>query len=505
MIKNYHEHKGKALYKNIKPILSCSFNVIFLKLSISFAYAQTDPSVARNSSIGDSNYEERAVKERTEYKCFNKSTMCTMWNVDKIVNIDPYKTIHYHFGHLNLTFPKGRPTLTSNDHRFSISLGASIQFDMGGIIGPDRKANGSTMEGSQAFIRRGRFTVAARYDDFILTVTPDIGRPALVNNSIYEANLKYTGLKNTVIALGLLQPPVTLQDSESSNGFILVERPMIIDLIRNISGSDARLALMLTHWHKRYYLSATVAGQRIGENFQDFQRNQIGGIVRAAIRPVASSHYDMHLGVSGTFAIHGNTRKYAMSAGQEAQIWLGRPYLRTGTMQGVNSIWAIGPEFALRLNRILIQSEYYSMFFQRVAENNGYNPNLHFSGWYISFNYTLFGQPRTYDESRAVFNPPVGSYFNPATGDWGALEWSARWSSMDMNHYTHCLNDIGRYNGVQGGKQNVVSTGFNWYPSTHMRLSLDYNHVMATRSRNNYYNLSGRNSNLIMSRLQFTF
>ncbi|MCT6842514.1 OprO/OprP family phosphate-selective porin [Commensalibacter sp. ESL0382] len=500
MVQKNRINSVEALYRNIRPILSCSFNIIVLKATISFAYAQTER--VSNSLISAF---PNSRNKQSIYLCLDHKQDCTMWNADKIRNIDIYRDISYQIGHFNLNFPKGRPTLVSSDRRFSISLGASLQFDIGGIIGPDNKRNGSRMDGSQAFLRRGRFNVAIRYDDFIINITPDAGRPALVNNSIYEAYLKYVGFENTIIAIGLLQPPITMLDTESSNGFILVERPMIVDLVRNLTGSDARLALMMTHWNKRYYLSASVTGQRLGGTYQDFQRNELGGIVRAAVRPLAINHYDMHLGLSTTFVTHGDSRKYSLSTGQEGQVWLGRPYLRTGTIQGVNNIWAIGPEFAVRLNRFLIQSEYYSMFLQRVAEKSGNRPNLHFSGCYISVNYVLFGQPRSYDESKAVFTPPVGSFFNPVAGEWGALEWSIRWSNMNLNHYKYRMNENGHYLGVQGGKQNIFATGLNWYPSSHMRISLDYNHVMATRSRNNYYNSTGRTSNLIMSRVQFTF
>lgn len=502
MLQKYRLVKVEVLYRNIKPFLFYSLNIIFFKISVSCAYAQTQTERLASSKILDS-FDEQY--EKRSDSCMNQMRSCSLSKANSVNRIDPYKGISYQFGKFKLDFPKGRPTFTSENNRFSISLGASIQLDAGGIIGPDRKNNAPPMDGSQVLLRRGRFNVAIRYDDFILTVTPDAGRPALVNDSIYEAYLKYVGFKNTVIAIGLLQPPITMQDTESSNGFILVERPMIIDLIRNLTGSDARLAFMVSHWNKRYYLSASVTGQRLGETYQDFQRNELGGILRAAVRPLAAPHYDMHLGVSGTFVTHGDTRKYSLSTGQEAQIWLGRPYLRTGTIQGVDNIWAAGPEFALRLHRFLIQSEYYSIFLQRVAENLGRQPNLRFSGWYLSVNYVLFGQPRSYDESRAVFTPPVGSLFNPAAGAWGALEWSVRWSNMDLNHDAHRMDGKGHYLGVQGGKQNIFATGLNWYPSAHMRISLDYNHVMATRSRNNYYNRTGRTSNLIMSRVQLTF
>ena len=59
--------------------------------------------------------------------------------------------------------------------------------------------------------------------------------------------------------------------------------------------------------------------------------------------------------------------------------------------------------------------------------------------------------------------------------------------------------------GVQGGKQKVIATGFNWYPSPHFRVMIDYNHIISSRSRNNLWHLRKKDSNLIISRLQLTF
>lgn len=438
------------------------------------------------------------------YICPTSQTTCDMWNAYKVVNVDPYKNIQYQLGSLNLTFPKGRPTLTSSNGRFSLSLGMLMHYDMGGFLGPDKRY-GQDVSGSRDFLRRGRFMVAARYDDFILTVSPDAGEFFNDTYHLFEASLKYVGFKNTVLNVGLLQPPSSMEDTESSNGYELIERPMVSDIVRNISGGEPRLALGGTHWGKKYYISAHVTGERLLTTIKNFQKNQVGGTLRTAIHPVATPDYDLHLGMSASFAFHGNNRKYAIATGPESQIWLSKNYIRTGTIDGVNSVWSIGPEVALRWKRLVVQSEYYRVSLQRVADETTHRPNLHFPGWYISTSYTIFGQPRSYDQKNAVFNAPTGSLFNPATGEWGALEWVARWSVMDLNSHINSYSPNGQLLGSYGGKQTAWLTGLNWSPSSHMRIMLNYNHIYASRSYGNSYNLNGRSSNLIVSRLQFTF
>ncbi|CAI3929768.1 Phosphate-selective porin (OprP) (PDB:2O4V) [Commensalibacter communis] len=436
--------------------------------------------------------------------CEKTAQSCSLWNAVKAVNIDPYQDIKYQIGKLSVTFPKGRPTFSLNNKELVISLGGMFQYDVGAFVGGNPKGNGPSMNSIRSHLRRGRFIVSAKYKDFVVTVTPDLGTSGTQNDSLFEASLRYQGFRHTSIDIGLLQPRVTLEDAEGSNFFEFVERPMVIDLVRNIAAANARLSLGGTHWEKKYIVAAYVTGPRYG-SFKNFQDNQVGGVFRLAGRPIITNDIDLHVGVSGSFAFHGENRKYSMNTGQEAQIWLTRPYLRTRTMDGVDSIWSVGPQVALRYKRFLLTSEYYSIHMQRSSVNGENAPNLNFPGWYVSANYTLFGQPRLYEAQRGVFVTPIGPTFNPAAGYWGALEWSARWSVMDLNSHKSWYGSDKKLLGVNGGKQTVWSTGFNWYPSSQVKIMLDYNHIQASSSLKNEYNPRGRSSNLVISRLQYNF
>ncbi|MDI2113317.1 OprO/OprP family phosphate-selective porin [Commensalibacter nepenthis] len=436
--------------------------------------------------------------------CEKTVSSCSPWNAVKVINIDPYQDIHYQIGKLSVTFSKGRPTFSVNKNELVISLGGMFQYDVGAFVGANPKGNGPSMNSIRSHLRRGRFIVSAKYKDFVVTVTPDLGTSGTQNDSLFEASLRYQGFRHTSIDIGLLQPRVTMEDAEGSNFFEFVERPMVIDLVRNIASANARLSFGGTHWEKRYIVAAYVTGPRYGP-FKNFQNNQIGGVFRLAGRPVITNDIDLHVGVSGSFAFHGENRQYSMNTGQEAQIWLTRPYIKTRTMDGVNSIWSVGPQIALRYKRFLLMSEYYSIHIQRSAVNGQNAPNLNFPGWYVSANYTLFGQPRLYEAQRGVFITPIGPTFNPAAGYWGALEWSARWSVMDLNSHKFWYGSNNKLFGVNGGKQTVWSTGFNWYPSSQVKIMLDYNHIQASSSLKNEYNPRGRNSNLVISRLQYNF
>lgn len=496
------DKKRRSYYACSKFVQFLIIKVVFLKVSIVFAQSSlTQPSVSDASAAAqkDSPY---VSTTQSGYICYNKNVKCTIWNADKVVRPNVYKDIRFNFGDFNLSFPKGRPTISSNDKRFSIALGLYANYDMGAYIGRDKRNNGYNMAGWNGYLRRGRPIIQVSYDDFMLTVSPDIGRFFLAHHHIFDANLRYTGFKNTVIVWGIALPMGGLYDSGTSRDFILAERPMVVDMFRNIAGGEPRVAVNAIHWNRRYIVSLAFTGQRL--DYTNFQDGQKGGIFRFAFRPIIARDYEMHLGVSGAFAVHGRNRLYSMGVGQETRVFMNRSYLSSG-IKGVNSVWAIGPEFGFRWKRFLLQSEYYSFYLSRKDTDGVKRPDLHFSGWYAALNYVIFGQPRPYSESRGVFERPQGNYFNPATGEWGALEWSVRWSAMDLNRYTHYYDQKGTLLGVQGGTQKIIATGFNWYPSPHFRVMLDYNHTFTTASRNNIYNRYGRQSNIILSRLQITF
>ncbi|WP_244182299.1 porin, partial [Gluconacetobacter entanii] len=122
-----------------------------------------------------------------------------------------------------------------------------------------------------------------------------------------------------------------------------------------------------------------------------------------------------------------------------------------------------------------------------------------FEGYYGAANYTLFGKGRSYNIKEGAFSAPgVEHPFNPATGDWGALELSARYSVADLN------SDLGGIGGVRGGQQTVWSAGVNWYPNRHFRFMLDFNHFIVSRN-SQMYNLMGRDGNSVAGRIQAAF
>lgn len=193
-----------------------------------------------------------------------------------------------------------------------------------------------------------------------------------------------------------------------------------------------------------------------------------------------------------------NGRVYSPSEAPEVNLTTTK--LLSATVGNAGTVWSAGPELGFRWKRLTLKGEYYHIGVQRKGtEVTGNMPAANFEGYYGTANYTLFGKGRSYNIKEGAFSAPgVEHPFNPATGDWGALELSARYSVADLN------SNLGGIGSVRGGQQTVWSAGVNWYPNRHFRFMLDFNHFIVTRN-SQLYDLMGRTGNSVAGRIQAAF
>src|SRR5215471_492800 len=139
---------------------------------------------------------------------------------------------------IEVGFPGGRPTISSSDGRMSFAIGTQTQFDMGTYFQNPNPNTQFPDLNSGVDLRRGRIFFVARFDDWRFNITPDFGGSpdgSNTNQTLYEANLNYTGFRPVTATVGYFKPWVTLYDSQSSSDFLLMERPSIIEISRNVA------------------------------------------------------------------------------------------------------------------------------------------------------------------------------------------------------------------------------------------------------------------------------
>ncbi|MFT8781972.1 OprO/OprP family phosphate-selective porin [Acetobacter syzygii] len=421
-------------------------------------------------------------------------------------------------GGMQIGFPKGRFTVSSEDGAYGFSVGLAFHEDFGSFIGMSNPGAGGKKGDFDSFTenaRRIRIPFTFRYKDWVANVTPDLGAGGVdgdtTNQGLYEANLNYTGLHNTILTVGYFQPRVTEEDSESSNDFEMMERPVITDLVRKIAAGDARFSFGGLHYEKRWWIAAYFTGQSFGGRSSSSGANtalvdsQTGGTFRAAGRPFVSKDIDLHVGVSAISAFkvaqNGSGRTYSFADQPEVNLTTTN-LLGSGTIPNVASVWSAGPELGLRWKKLLLKGEYYHIGVTRgdAATTPAQNHNASFEGYYGSANYTLMGQGRQYNIKEGAFGAPgVEHEFDPSRGFWGALEVSGRYS---VTNFKDVAAGVGN-----GNKQTVWSGGLNWYPNRHFRFMVDFNHFMTSGGGGGAttYNIYGRHGNSLAARVQAAF
>jgi len=137
---------------------------------------------------------------------------------------------------------------------------------------------------------------------------------------------------------------------------------------------------------------------------------------------------------------------------------------------------------------VSIQSE---LFGARVASSELNTPI--FWGFYVYSSYFFTGESRTYVRSKGTFTPdqPVHP-FRPLEQSWGAWEATGRYSFINLND-----------GAIQGGKEQNLTLGLNWYFGQYVRVMFNYIHC-DVKDRAVPVVDNGR-ANIYQTRFQFNF
>jgi phosphate-selective porin OprO/OprP len=381
-----------------------------------------------------------------------------------------------------VTFPNGRPTISTPDKSASLAIGMQMQFDMGGYFqdnhSDDIQPPGSRELNDGSNLRRGRIFVVGKYGDWTANFTPDFGGSPDGSVSLYEANINYTGFKPITATIGYFKPWETLQDSMSSNDFLFMERPSIVEIARNVAGGDARASLGFKASTEDYFASAYLTGGNWGDQGTTLQnKEQMGGVVRLATRPLHGEDWNIHTGFSGS-AVFQPQRSNADQPGDTVEnIQLrDRPELRidmnrlidTGPIEADNA-YTWGFELGGNWRNFLLQGEYIGI---NVDRTHG-DPNTFFQGGYLEGSWVITGEQRKYNTSSAAWARPNPDHpFNPFDGEggWGAWELAGRYSVTDLNDAD-----------IHGGNQQVYGVSLSWYPTNLLRFILQTDYVDVDR------------------------
>jgi phosphate-selective porin OprO and OprP len=392
----------------------------------------------------------------------------------------------------------GRPTITSADGQYTLSINSLIQFDSGGyfqgtVPGPDnRQTNGgvSTAKLNNGYnLRRGFLGINGRIaGDWTYAFTGDFGGTPDGTVGLNEANINYVGFNPVIATLGYFTPPYTLADSTGARNFLFLEQPSITEIARSLAAGTARASFGARASGEKYFAGAYFTGSRFGANTTNgtgstLNGEQTGGVMRLVYRPFKNPDWTAHFGFSGSAVFGPNFRSSGVPGVSQSTLTLqDQPELRidpsrlisTGAISA-NGAQAFGPELAFGYRNFLVEGEFQQIYVNQYKPVGQLAPTLGFNGGYAEVAYVLTGEPIPYNESRAAFASPTPDRpFSLKNGGWGAWELAARFSTVDLN--SHVVPGLAQTTtgGVYGGQQTIYTVGLNWFPNDNLRFMLDF-------------------------------
>ena len=377
-----------------------------------------------------------------------------------------------------VTFPNNRPTI--GNKTASLAIGTQVQFDMGGYFqdsnSDDIAPAGARELNTGSNLRRARLFIVGKYYDWTVNFTPDFGGSPDGAVSLYEANLNYT-MKPVTMTIGMFKPWYSLQDSMSSNDFLFMERPSIIEIARNVAAGDARASLGAKANGEQWFASGYLTGGNWGDQQAALLNDeQLAVVGRLAGRPLYGEDWNLHVGFSGSYMFQPPQNNIDQPGDGVHNIQLrDRPELRidmnrlidTGVIDtDTADTW--GFELGGSWRNFMVQGEYV-----RIDVDRRFDDTLHFQGGYVEGSWVITGEQRKYNAGNAAFARPVPAHpFDPIKGErgWGAWELAARYSVTDLND-----------DNVNGGNQQVYGMSLSWYPNALVRFILQGDYVDVDR------------------------
>jgi len=287
--------------------------------------------------------------------------------------------------------------------------------------------------------RRTRLGVSGKLDDWSILIEYDFAENATAVTDLKLARKIGDG----TVTIGHFKVPMGLNELTSSNDITFMER----SAPGNIVVDARRLGVGYDYFAADYGFQAMVFGREIGGKQAGDMPLGIAG--RFFYSPAIGDNGRFHAGVS---AAYEDRQDYAVLRFRD------RPEIRpdgnrlidTGTIGGVSATAKFGLELAYQAGPFSVEGEYFSV---DVDTHAGSDPT--FTGYHVQTSYVLTGESRGYRNGLFRGISPDSKR--------GAWEVAARFSSVD-------LIDA----GFQGGEQENLTLGLNYYASSNIRFMANY-------------------------------
>jgi phosphate-selective porin OprO and OprP len=339
---------------------------------------------------------------------------------------------------------KGGPELASADGAFTAKLRGRVQSDAWatesrteGVDYPE----GMTLRGARLGIE-GRLGGAFRYKFE--------GDYAGDSVTVKDAYVQYVGRPGWLATFGNQKPPFSLEHITGLPRTTFMERAL-----PNVFALPETLGASVSTFGSRWTFALGLFGEPPGVELDADEGHALAG--RVTLAPVFDQGRLLHFGISG-YRKHMTTASGAnFRVRQRPEVRVFGTRLVDTAPNAASTSTAMALEFAGTYGPFALQGEYMRNWVDyRQLEDAA------FEGAYLQASWFLTGESRPYDPGRAIPGRVV-----PRTsidnGGWGAFEIAARISTLDLNDGM-----------VQGGRENNLTLGLNWYPTSHVRFAFNW-------------------------------
>lgn len=345
-----------------------------------------------------------------------------------------------------VSFKDGGPKIESADKAYSAELHGRLQVDSAWYA-DDQRALGDGAE-----VRRAYLSVngtLAKYFDYKLEYNFAGG------GEINDMYLRYNYYKPFLLTVGYFKEPFSLEELTSDLNITFMERGL-----PNVFSPSRKIGIMGSTYND--WGSLSLGG--FGPDANDDDHPETAGgeegdegwrvAARGTFSPLHEKGKVVHLGAAVDY---WSPADHTLRIRQRPESHVTDMRLvDTGSLGYIDDMTTFGAELAGVWGPASIQGEYMQA---EVSRKAGGNPT--FSGWYAYASYFLTGESRPYNHKKGTFGR-VKPKRNFPDG-WGAWELAARYSSLDLAD-----------DSIQGGKQDDITVGMNWYLNPNTKVKAEY-------------------------------
>ncbi len=309
---------------------------------------------------------------------------------------------------------------------------------------------------------------------------------------VYMELAELPGVGN--IRIGQFKEPFGMEELISSNNIPFIERSQPTSVFAPSRSTGVMV-------HNRFLEDRLAGFVGVFRDSNDYGNHARDGKYTVAARVTGLPWYAeegrqlLHLGLA--YSYRKLDGEYRVNVRPEAR--LTPRFLDTGLI-AADKEQRLGLEAAGVYGPFSLQAEY-----MMSEVDTDFLGKREMDGWYVLGSWVMTGENRSYSRAAGTFGgikPRNNFKLSGEDRGLGALELALRYSELDLND--------GGHRGIQGGSEDTITLGLNWYLNPNARIMFNYMHTQVDRdfyySANNWvFRARGLSLNAFSTRFQVNF